>query len=93
LFCDNLLPFADVMIYTRYVIKISKNRNDCELIIKKIEDINFSYQHTFKIELLTSHKSFYYLDFIPVGTLKLDKLIEDYFNITNSILKINIPAW
>jgi hypothetical protein len=103
LFCDNLLPFADVMIDTRYVIKIKKNRTDCELILKKIEAINFSYQHTFKIELLTTHKSFYYLDFIPVGTLKLDKLIEDYFNITKSILESdihkilkvqkNIPAW
>lgn len=103
LFCENLLPFADVMIDTRYVIKIKKVRTDCELILKKIEAINFSYQHTFKIELLTSHKSFYYLDFIPVGTLKLDELIEDYFNITNSILESdihkilkaqkNIPAW
>jgi hypothetical protein len=90
LFCDNLLPFADVMIDTRYVIKIRKNRTDCDLILKKIEEINFSYNHKFKIELLTSHKSYYYLDFIPEGTLKLEKLIEDYFNITNSILKSDI---
>jgi hypothetical protein len=90
LFCDNLLPFADVMIDTRYVIKIKKNRTDCELILQKIEELNFSYNHTFKIELLTSHKSFYYLDFIPLGKIKLDKLIEDYFNITNSILESDI---
>ena len=86
LFCGDLLPFADVMIDSRYVIKIKKSRPDCELIVKKIESINFSYQHTFKIQLLTSHKSFYYIDFIPLGVLKLDRLIKDYFNITNSIL-------
>lgn len=87
LFCDDILPFADVMIHTRYVLKINKNRTDCELILKKIEDIDFSYNHKFKIELLTSHKSFYYLDFIPQGSLEMNRLIDDYFNITNSILK------
>ena len=87
LFCENLLPFADVMIDSRYVIKIKKARADCELIVKKIEAINFSYHHTFKVELLHTHKSFYYLDFIAQGEINLDKLIEDYFHITSIILK------
>jgi hypothetical protein len=87
LFCENLLPFADVMIDSKYVIKIKKTRTDCELILKKIEVINFSYHHTFKVELLNTHKSFYYLDFVPQGEINLDKLIEDYFHITSSILK------
>ncbi|MFV8324682.1 hypothetical protein [Flavobacterium sp. ZS1P14] len=90
LFCDDILPFADVMIHTRYIIKINKYRTDCDLILKKIEEINFSYNHKFKIELLTSHKSFYYLDFIPIGSLKMNKLIDDYFNITKSILKSDV---
>lgn len=89
-FCDDLLPFADVMIDTRYLIKISKNRTDCELIFKKVEEINFNNHHKFKIELLITHKSFYYLDFIPIGSIQLDKLILDYINITNSILKSDV---
>lgn len=86
-FSDDLLPFADVMLFNRYVIKISKRRTDVDLILKKFEEINFTYSHSFKIELLTSHNSFYYLDFIALGNIKLDKLIQDYISITESILQ------
>jgi hypothetical protein len=91
IFCDYLLPFADVMISTQYVIKISKHNTDSDLIVQKIKSIRFESNNTFKIELRSSqNKSYYYLDFIPVGNLKIDDLIQDYFKITNSILKSNI---
>lgn len=90
LFCGDILPFADVMIDSKYVIKINKKRTDCELILKKIDEINFNFNHLFKIELLASHKSFYYLDFIPLGSLEMYKLVDDYSNITNSILKSDV---
>ena len=90
IYCKNLLPFADVMIDSRFVIKLSKYRTDCEEILHKIESINFVNNHTFKIQLLTTHKSFYYLSFIPLGILNLDNLILDYFQIVNTILKSDI---
>lgn len=90
LFCGDLLPFCDVMISSRYVIKIKKSRLDCEMILKKIEEINFNLHYKYEIELLTSHSSFYYLDFVPLGSFEINKLVKDFTDITNSILKSDI---
>ncbi len=78
------------MIDSKYVIKINKRRTDCEQILKKIDEINFYFNHQFKIELLSSHNSFYYLDFIPIGPLEMNQIVDDYSNITNSILKSEV---
>lgn len=89
-FCDNLLPFADVMIDSRYVIKISKSRTDSEQILNKLEDISYNGFNKYKIELLTSHSRFYYIDIIPQKEIELEELIEDYISFTKRILKSDI---
>jgi hypothetical protein len=89
-FCGDLLPFGDVMIDSVLTVKISKSRTDCEQILKKIEAINFKYYHKLKIELLTTHRSHYYLEFIPQESIELKKLINDYSSIIKSILKSDI---
>jgi sugar-specific transcriptional regulator TrmB len=60
-FAGSLLPFADVMISSRYVIKIKKTGQDCNRILKAIENLNFTGRHNLRMELLESHPSFYYL--------------------------------
>lgn len=87
LFCGDVLPFCDVMIDCKYVIKIKKSRPDCEMILKKIEEINFNLFYKYDVELLTSHSSFYYLDFIPRGKFEIIKVVNDYIEITNTILR------
>jgi hypothetical protein len=87
LFCGDLLPFCDVMIHCRYIIKIKKSRPDCEMILKNINEINFNLFYEYDIELLTSHSSFYYLEFVPKGKFEISKLVNDYINITDNILR------
>jgi hypothetical protein len=103
LFCGDLLPFCHVMIHCRYIVKIRKSRSDCEMIFSKIEEISFNLYYKYDVELYTSHKTYYYLDFVPQGSFEINKLVNDYINITNSILgsdyiktltvQKNIPAW
>ncbi len=87
LFCGDVLPFCDVMIDSKYVVKIRKRRTDCEKILNNIEEISFNLYYKYDVELYTSHKSYYYLDFIPQGSFEISKLVNDYINITNSILR------
>ncbi|MHA3786788.1 phospholipase D-like domain-containing protein [Flavobacterium hauense] len=89
-FCDNLLPFADVMIDSRYVIKIRKSRTDCEQILNKLEDISYDGYNEYKIELLITHPSFYYIEIIPQKGIELQKLIEDYLSFTDKILRSDV---
>jgi len=74
------------MISSRYVIKINKSRPDCELILNKIEEISFDLFYKYDVELYISHKSYYYLDFVPQGSFEISKLVNDYINITNNLL-------
>ena len=87
LFCGDVLPFCDVMIDCKYVLKIKKSRPDCEMILNKIEEINFNLFYKYDVELLVSHSSFYYLDFVPRGKFEITKLVNDYIEITNTILR------
>jgi len=86
LFCGDVLPFCDVMIHCRYVVKIRKRRTDCEKILSKIEEISFDLFYKYDVELYISHKSYYYLDFVPQGSFEISKLVNDYINITNNLL-------
>tara|TARA_R110002096_G_scaffold198274_1_gene382035 strand:+ start:314 stop:1141 length:828 start_codon:yes stop_codon:yes gene_type:complete len=104
-FSGNLLPFSDVMISSIFVIKISKSFHRCDDIIGEISKIQFNFKHSFRIDLLTSHNKFYYLEFIPIEKFNGDNLIKDFEQLTDSILKshtiLNIvaenvkkhPAW
>src|SRR5690606_34154835 len=49
-FSSELLPFCDVIIGSRYTIKIDRRRTDKELIVKELESINFNFLHTFRVE-------------------------------------------
>lgn len=89
-FCGSLLPFADVMMDSIYTVKFRKGSKDCEEILKKLVILNLKLNHKFKIDVLTSHKSYYYVEFIPTGQFQLLKLIEDFMMITNTILDNNI---
>ena len=90
IFCDDVLPFADIMVDTRFTIKINKQRTDCEQILIKLQTINFDFKHNFKAELLTSHKSFYYIEFIPIDKIDFDYLEQDFVKLIDSILKSDI---
>lgn len=89
-FCDNLLPFADVMIDSTYVIKIKKNRTDCEQILNKLENVSYEGLLSYKVELLTTHPSYYYIEIIPKNAIELQKLIDDFILFTNRILGSDI---
>lgn len=89
LFSGNLLPFSDIMISSIYTIKIRKKFNNCENIIDEISKIQFNFTHSFHIKLMVSHKSFYYLEFIPIKLLYIDNLISDYIQLTDKILNSN----
>jgi hypothetical protein len=90
IFSDELLPFADVIIDSRYVIKIDKQRTDKEQILRKLEDINFKFLHKFRIEHVTKHRTHVYIEFIPQTSIELQKLIEDYINLSKSILNSEV---
>ena len=89
-FCDDVLPFADIMVDTRFTIKINKQRTDCEQILINIQTICFDFKHNFKAELLASHKSFYYIEFIPIDKIDFEHLEQDFIELINSILKSDI---
>lgn len=89
-FCDDVLPFADIMVDTRFTIKINKQRTDCEQILTKLQTIHFDFKQNFKTELLTSHKSFYYIEFIPIDKIHFEHLEQDFIELINSILKSDI---
>ncbi|WP_375605649.1 hypothetical protein [Flavobacterium davisii] len=89
-FCDDVLPFADVMVDTRFIIKINKQRTDCEQILTKLQTIGFEFKHDFKVELLISHKSFYYIEFIPIDKIDFENLEQDFIELIDCILKSDI---
>lgn len=91
IFCSSLLPFADVMVDSRLTIRISKQRNDFDEIIKFIETIHFPSFHDFSIELKrNSQNSYNYIDFVPTRAIELQKLIADYLNVVSLILNSGI---
>lgn len=90
IFCDDVLPFADIMVDTRLTIKINKQRTDCEQILNKLQTIGFDFKHNFKVELLISHKSFYYIEFIPIDKIDFENLEQDFVKLIDCILKSDI---
>lgn len=88
--CNNLLPFADVMINSGYVIRIKKSRTDSDAILSKLEEIDYSGSLTYKIELLTTDTEFHFIEIIPQEAFGLQKLINDYTSFTNRILNSDI---
>lgn len=86
IFSGNLIPFADVMISSIYTIKFKKSLKNSEEIIEEISKIKFDLKNSFRIDLLTSHKTYYYLEFVPSEKFNFSNLILDFENITQNIL-------
>lgn len=89
-FSGNLIPFSDIMISTNYIIKFKKSLTGSEQILNKIIMMNFSLIHKQKIDVLTSHKTHYYIEYIPIGKIDLVVLQEDFIKITSKILDSNV---
>ncbi len=89
-FSNTLLPFADVMIDSVYAIRIKKSRTDCDAILSKLEGIDYNGSIYYKVELLTTHPDFYFIEIIPQEAIGLQKLINDYISFTNNILNSDI---
>lgn len=90
IFTSNLLPFADVMIHNRLVVKYSKHLTNSDLIAKKIGALEFRLNNEFKVEYLARNNSYFYYEFVPQGYFSFYNLIEDYTIILNQILESKI---
>ncbi len=88
-FSGYLLNFADVMISSIYTIKIEKSLENCEALIDKIAEINFNFNHKFKVNLSTSHKKYYYLEFVPTSRINFNYLLNDFETITNELIELS----
>ncbi len=91
-FSADLLPFADVMLDKWLTIKIDKTRTDCDKILEKLESINHNLIYDYKIYFQNTHKTHYYIDFVTSERTTIDKLIDDYLNISDSILNSDIRS-
>lgn len=89
-FSSSILRFADVMIDRELTIKIRKSRTDFDQITQKIETILNNLKNYFKIKTLTTHKTFYYLTFIPADERNYKKIVQDYLQIIDVILKSEV---
>ena len=87
IFCSDILHFADVMIDNELTIKIRKSRNNFEQIIQKLENSNFNNINNFKLQVLSTHKTFYYLTFVPNDKIKFNKVVEDFVEIIKTVAK------
>lgn len=87
IFTDKLIPFAHLIIDSHYIIKIQKNLFGADDLVDKIIMLNFNLKLSYKIVVLTSHKTHYYIEFMPNFDFVFNDLVEDYLKITNKILK------
>lgn len=90
IFTDKLLPFAHLIIDSHYVIKIEKSLMGAESLVDKIILLNFNLKLSYKIVVLTSHNTHFYIEFMPNFDFVFNDLVEDYLKITNKILKSDI---
>lgn len=90
IFTDKLFPFADLMIDSHYIIKIQKNLFGAGDLVDKIIMLNFNLKLSYKIVVLTSHNTHFYIEFMPNFDFVFNDLVEDYLKITNKILKSEI---
>lgn len=86
IFCGDVLGFADVMIDRELIIKIGKNLESFEQRLKQVESIDFNAKDNYKIEIKSSHKS-YYLTFIPDVKMEFSFVVNDYVEIIKEIVK------
>ncbi len=87
IFSDELFPFADLILDSHYEIKIEKRLMGAENLVDEITLLNFDLKLNYKIVVLTSHKTHFYIEFMPKDDFIFNDLAEDYLKITNKILK------
>lgn len=78
IFTDRLIPFAHLIIDSHYIIKIQKNLFGAGDLVDKIIMLNFNLKLSYKIVVLTSHKTHYYIEFMPNFNFVFNDLVEDY---------------
>lgn len=88
IFSSQILGFADLMIDRELTIKIGKNLKDFEQVKRKIEAIKFN--HKYRTEIKSAHKSYYYLTLVPIVKLDFNVIANDYVEFINKILKEDI---
>ena len=86
-FSGYILKFADVMIDNQLTVKIRKSRNDFDNLLQKLETIKNQFKTDFNTKSLTTHKTFYYLTFIPNGDKNYKKIVDSFLEILHTITK------
>ncbi|SFH81776.1 phospholipase D-like domain-containing protein [Halpernia frigidisoli] len=86
-FCGDILSFADVMIDNELTIKFRNSSMNFEKTLSKFETFNFK---NYSLERLSTHKTFYYITFIPDNKSDFKKIVEDILEIIRLILKSDI---
>lgn len=86
IFCSDILGFADIMAGKELTIKIGKNLKRSDQRLEVIKSINFDLNEDYKIDVMTTHKSYYYLTFIPEENLKFENIIKDFIEVINKML-------
>ncbi|GAA4292622.1 phospholipase D-like domain-containing protein [Aestuariibaculum suncheonense] len=87
IFSGNLLHFADVMISAKYTIKISKEQPMWDKLIDAISNTHFKFKHKFELDLERGNNKYAYISFIPIKVLHSSILTEDFFHLTNEIIR------
>lgn len=90
IFSSNLLPFADVMIHGRLVIKYEKRLTNSNELATRLKRLNIQLKNDFEVEYLVSHNTHYYFEFVPQGKFYFYSVVEDYVTIIKEILKSKI---
>ncbi len=89
LYCNELMPFADIMLKDSYEIRFSYHLKKYNELLKVLNRLEFDTTHyKYKRELrFHANKQPAYLSFIPQDVTDIQKLIYDYVFITQTILK------
>lgn len=87
-FCNNLLPFADVMFREGFEIRFKYNLKDYKELLSILESLNFKnnhYEYKKELKMHNDHPSS--MLFIPQEVDSINNLIDDYIFMTNKILE------
>lgn len=87
IFSDELFPFAHLILDSHYIIKIKKSLIGANNLVDEIILLDFNLKLSYKMVVLTSHKTHFYIEFMPKDDFVFDDLVQDYLEITNKILR------
>lgn len=88
-YCNELLPFGDVMIREGFEIRFFYNLYSEDLLLKKIKQIDLTdLQFTYQIQILDNYNSNTKINFISKDASDLKNLIKDYDKIYLKVLSV-----